>query len=112
MRFRRVSRARDTSPIPALALHGISRSTFDQDLLVTNLRVLDDAFWDDLRNIAQVDVRRGDADDPLAGVVRLQRRDDRDVDLVGGPPPLAGGDARAGRPGTAVETAPGYGDDR
>lgn len=68
----------------ALALHGISRSTFDQDILVIDARVLDDGFWRPLETQAQVDVRRGDADDPLAGVVRLRQDDERDVDLVVG----------------------------
>ena len=68
----------------ALALHGISRSTFDQDILVTDARVLADAFWRQLDTRAHVDVRRGDADDPLAGVVRLRQDDERDVDLVVG----------------------------
>ena len=68
----------------ALALHGVSRSTFAQDILVIDTRVLDDAFWRQLETRAQVDVRMGDADDPLAGVVRLRQGDERDVDLVVG----------------------------
>ena len=68
----------------ALALHGISRSTFDQDILVTDPRVLDDTFWQAIDTNVDVDVRRGDADDPLAGVIRIQRAGERDVDLVVG----------------------------
>ncbi|HVH29124.1 MAG TPA: hypothetical protein VM818_20360 [Vicinamibacterales bacterium] len=68
----------------ALAVHGISRSTFDQDLLVTDTRVLDEAFWRDFTRAAKVDIRRGDQEDPLAGVVRVQLPDERDVDLVVG----------------------------
>ena len=68
----------------ALAVHGVSRSTFDQDLLVTDTRVLDPVFWSSLDIDASVDARRGDADDPLAGVVRLGGAGDRDVDIVVG----------------------------
>ena len=48
----------------ALAVHGVSRSTFDQDLLVMDERVLDTQTWDTLHGGASVDIRRGDADDP------------------------------------------------
>ena len=68
----------------ALALHGISRSTFDQDILATNPRVLDDPFWQQFDATANTEVRRGDADDPLVGVVRIRRAAERDVDLVVG----------------------------
>jgi hypothetical protein len=68
----------------AMAVHGISRSTVDQDLLVTDPHVLHDAFWSDLAAGASVDVRRGDADDPLAGVVRIDRDAERIVDVVVG----------------------------
>ncbi len=66
----------------ALAVHGISRSTFDRDLLASDSMVLDRSFWIDLPADAAVDLRRGDAADPLAGVARFQRSADRDVDLV------------------------------
>jgi hypothetical protein len=68
----------------ALAVHGVSRSTMDQDLLVVDGRVLDATFWAPLADSASVDLRRGDADDPLAGVVRIQRTAERDVDVVVG----------------------------
>ena len=69
----------------ALAAAGIARSTFDIDLLTTDDRVLSDAFWQVLRESGvHVDVRPGDADDPLAGIVRLQDGDDRPVDLIVG----------------------------
>jgi hypothetical protein len=70
----------------ALAAHGISRSTFDLDLLTTDAVALDPATWEslaaDLR--VRVDVRRGDADDPLAGVVRFGAAGERDIDVVVG----------------------------
>ena len=68
----------------ALAVHGVSRSTLDQDLLVIERRVLDEGFWLPLGSGVTVDVRAGDTTDPLAGVVRLRRADERDVDVVVG----------------------------
>lgn len=64
----------------ALAVHGISRSTLDVDLLVTDSRTLDEGFWAGL----EVDVRRGDAEDPLAGVVRVGREAVAPVDVIVG----------------------------
>lgn len=66
----------------ALAAHGICRSTIDHDLLVTDSRVLDPAFWEPLPPTSTVDVRIGDDDDPLAGAVRLRQVGERDVDVM------------------------------
>ena len=68
----------------ALAVHGVSRSTFDIDVLTIDPRVLETAFWEPLRSSAAIDVRRGDAADPLAGVVRLTAPLVRDVDVIVG----------------------------
>ena len=65
----------------ALAAHGVSRSTVDIDLLVVDPRVLSLTFTD---ATVAVDVRRGDADDPLAGVIRFSQTGERDVDVVVG----------------------------
>lgn len=71
----------------ALAVHGISRATFDVDLLTTDPKALEPATWAPLRSGGvAVDVRRGDAADPLAGVVRLSMPNQRDVDVVVGRP--------------------------
>lgn len=67
-----------------MAVHGVSRSTVDQDLLVADARALDDGMWHPLSAIAHVDLRRGDAEDPLAGVVRISATGERDVDVVVG----------------------------
>jgi hypothetical protein len=69
----------------ALAVHGVSRSTLDVDLLATAPGCLEPATWDEL-SAAGVDlgIRRGDADDPLAGVVRIQLGDEAPVDIVVG----------------------------
>jgi len=89
--FDTVTALLDTHNIPhavigaaALALHGISRSTVDQDLLVTDSRVLAEAFWEPVGPPATIDIRRGDDADPLAGVVRLERANERTVDVVVG----------------------------
>jgi hypothetical protein len=52
----------------ALAVLGVSRSTFDLDLLVTDRAVLAAAFWAPFAGQGgEVDLRVGDDDDPLAG---------------------------------------------
>lgn len=69
----------------ALAVHGVSRSTFDVDLLAVDTAVLDPAFWTPIAaRGARVDVRAGEGDDPLRGVVRLSQGGMRPVDLVVG----------------------------
>jgi hypothetical protein len=59
----------------AMAVHGVSRSTRDLDVLVTDVGCLRSAYWDGAK-LEDVDIttHRGDADDPLAGVVRLRPR--------------------------------------
>ncbi|MDA1091938.1 MAG: hypothetical protein O3A25_01510 [Acidobacteria bacterium] len=68
----------------ALAVHGISRSTLDIDLLATDRRVLDASFWAALSADIERDIRRGDDTDPLAGVIRFRATGERDVDIVVG----------------------------
>lgn len=69
----------------ALAAHGVPRSTADQDLLVLDPRCLDATLWADLRAAeVQIEIRRGDAEDPLAGVVRFEAAGELPVDLVVG----------------------------
>lgn len=69
----------------ALAIRGVARSTFDVDLLTSDGAVLTDPFWAIVeRDGAAVEIRRGDADDPLRGLVRLTSRDERPVDVVVG----------------------------
>lgn len=69
----------------ALAAHGVSRSTHDTDFFTTDARVLSDEFWAQMED-AEIQVRRGDAEDPLLGVVRLRRNGDRAVDVIAGRP--------------------------
>lgn len=69
----------------ALAVHGVSRATADIDLLVTDPRCFDPGTWTAVEAAgAIVDMRRGDADDPLAGVIRVARRDEPPVDVIAG----------------------------
>ena len=68
----------------ALAIHGVSRSTLDQDLLAVDRRVLDAELWKAFDADGTVKVRRGDAEDPLAGVVRIVQEGERDVDVIVG----------------------------
>jgi predicted nucleotidyltransferase len=69
----------------AVAARGYARATVDIDLLTTDIRVLTPGMWNDLMGQgAVIDCRRGDDDDPLAGVVHVQLPDDTDVDIVVG----------------------------
>lgn len=55
----------------ALAAHGVARATLDTDLLVVDLRVLNPGMWTNSLSNAALDIRRGDSDDPLAGLIRI-----------------------------------------
>ena len=67
----------------ALAARGVARSTYDIDLLTVDVRVLAAALWEPLRaDGAGVDVRRGDLDDPLGGVIRVTAAGERPIDVV------------------------------
>jgi hypothetical protein len=90
--LRRVASILEASRIPyalvgagAMAAHGVGRSTLDLDLLTTSSSVLSESFWKDLSSEGhRPDVRRGDAEDPLAGVVRFDAEGEPPVDLVVG----------------------------
>lgn len=69
----------------ALAAHGIARATLDLDLLALDPGLLSPEPWRDLSKAGvTVEVHRGDAEDPLAGVVRLTRPEAPPVDVVVG----------------------------
>lgn len=71
----------------ALAYRGVSRSTLDVDLLTMDARVLDASLWRRLSEAeTRVDVRVGDAADPLGAVVRLLHAGEREVDVILGRP--------------------------
>lgn len=72
----------------ALAARGVARSTYDIDLLTTDVRVLAAALWEPLRTAgAGVDIERGDLDDPLGGVIRVTAAGERPIDVVLGKGP-------------------------
>jgi hypothetical protein len=67
----------------ALAAAGVARSTYDVDLLTGDSRVLQRDLWNGLRELgASIEIRRGDEEDPLGGVVRIESGTDRPVDLI------------------------------
>jgi predicted nucleotidyltransferase len=69
----------------AMTIHGVSRSTIDVDLFVLDPACLDRRLWDSLAaEGVSVEVRRGDTDDPLAGVVRFETPPELPVDVVVG----------------------------
>jgi len=68
-----------------MAVHGVSRATYDVDLLALDPACLAPATWAALKQRGvSVDIRRGDADDPLAGVVHLAEGVGAPIDLVVG----------------------------
>lgn len=69
----------------ALAVHGVSRATRDLDLLAVDRACLREETWTSLRAGGRaIEVRRGDDDDPLAGVVRIEAPREAPVDVVVG----------------------------
>jgi hypothetical protein len=68
----------------AVVARGYVRFTLDLDLLTTDVRVLQPAVWDELRAAGiPIDVRKGEFDDPLAGVVRIGSKPET-IDVVVG----------------------------
>lgn len=63
----------------AMSARGFPRQTLDFDLLTLDRRVLQLPFWRGLGTVPQI--RTGDAEDPLAGVVRFL---DPEVDVIVG----------------------------
>ncbi len=69
----------------ALAVHGVTRATADIDVLALDPRCLDPGVWSSAVTAgATVDIRRGDADDPFAGVIRVISGDETAVDVIVG----------------------------
>jgi hypothetical protein len=69
----------------ALAAHGVTRATADVDVLTTDAGCLVPTLWVHFRQGGiDVDVRRGDAGDPLAGVVRVGTVGESPVDVIVG----------------------------
>jgi hypothetical protein len=69
----------------AMAVHGVARSTVDVDVLATARDCLDESTWAPLAaDGIEARIRRGEADDPLAGVVRLRAAERAPLDVVVG----------------------------
>jgi hypothetical protein len=67
----------------AMAVHGVSRSTRDTDVLVASRECLVPTTWEALaREGVSITVRSGDESDPLAGVVRLVAEEGLPLDVV------------------------------
>jgi hypothetical protein len=66
----------------ALAIHGAPRSTTDLDFLTVDPAALRPGTWAGLPAGTAVEIRRGDLDDPLQGVVRLDSTEPVRVDVV------------------------------
>lgn len=65
----------------ALGFHGVARATLDSDVLVADRATLTADFWRDLSALPPPQIRLGDADDPLLGVIRFESADGP-VDVV------------------------------
>ena len=80
-----------------MAVHGVSRATRDLDLLVMSPECLAPPAWAALEHDGlSVSIRRGDADDPLVGAVRVKAAGDSSIDVVVG---------RAGWQNAAIDRA-------
>ncbi|HEX4961073.1 MAG TPA: hypothetical protein VF173_09570 [Thermoanaerobaculia bacterium] len=86
----RVSATLEAIPVPyaligalALTVHGVTRSTFDLDLLAVDPVCLEPRIWSEIAAAGvKVEIRRGDSSDPLAGVVRFETPGELPLDLV------------------------------
>lgn len=69
----------------AMAVYGVSRSTHDVDLMTIDARALKAATWTVLESEGiEIDLKYGDIQDPLRGVVRFEAQNQRPVDLIVG----------------------------
>jgi hypothetical protein len=68
----------------AVAVRGVPRSSYDVDLLTVDARVLAEKTWQPIRLLADVEIRRGDWDDPLRGVVKIRPPKENSIDVIVG----------------------------
>ena len=68
----------------AIAVRGYPRMTLDYDFLTSDARVLQAQTWESLvsNEGASVDTRKGDFDDPIAGVAHIQFPDGVEADVL------------------------------
>jgi hypothetical protein len=88
----------------ALAAWGVARFTDDVDLLTLDPRVLQRAFWDGA-GLPSPEIRPGDAEDPLGGVVRLALDPRHDLILGKGFAALTALERRVEKPGLPCPVA-------
>ena len=67
----------------ALGAHGLARATLDTDILVADDAVLNPPFWVSCTDLGTPEIRCGDAEDPLRGIVRFTAPDEP-VDVIVG----------------------------
>jgi hypothetical protein len=69
----------------ALSAYGVNRATVDLDLFAADASCLRPELWADLRSRGiDVEIRKGDSTDPLAGVVRFRAPGESPLDVVVG----------------------------
>ena len=67
----------------AVAMRGHPRLTVDYDFLTTDRRVFERAVWTSLEERgAIIDIRKGEHDDPLAGVVHITIPEEGEADVI------------------------------
>lgn len=67
----------------AVAVRGYPRMTLDYDFLTSDSRILEPGIWQTLEaEGVQVDRRRGEFDDPIAGVVHITFEDGVEADVL------------------------------
>jgi hypothetical protein len=69
----------------ALSAYGVNRASLDLDLFAADASCLSPDLWADLRSRGvAVEIRKGDLNDPLAGVVRFEVAGELPIDVVVG----------------------------
>ena len=66
----------------ALSQYGVARATFDLDLLVLDVAALSIPWTDRVPSANRIEVRPGDAFDPVGGLVRLRSAGMQHVDII------------------------------
>jgi hypothetical protein len=88
-----------------MAVHGVSRSTRDLDLFTLAPECLEPSTWAPLAAWGiETTLRRGDTDDPLAGVARFTAGEDAPIDLIVGKSRWQAGIAERSREATIEGT--------
>lgn len=92
----------------AVSCHAPARYTRDVDVLVMDSRVLQPSFWSGA-GLERLEIRQGDGDDPLAGLVRIEDGVRHDVVLGKGYAAQFALDTRISLPGLLCPVASALG---